>query len=165
MLTYTKASVDDLRELNLLGVLCYSVYAPVLPAEGWQELKQILEREEITRSLIESAKVFVCKDGGQIVGMIYFVPSGTATEIYRADWCQIRMLGVHPEYNGKGIAKQLIEQCIMQARESGEHTIALHTSEFMDAARHLYVQYGFSIQKEISPRFGMRYWLYTLSLD
>jgi len=48
--------------------------------------------------------------------------------------------------------------------ELKEKTIALHTSEFMDAARHIYEGLGFIMVKEIPPRYGKRYWLYRLDL-
>lgn len=100
-----------------------------------------------------------------IVGMIYVLPHGNPTDIFPAEWSHIRMLGVHPNYIGKSIARQLIEMCLQQAHEWNEHTVALHTSEFMDAARHLYEGFGFSILKEIPPLFGKKYWLYTLALQ
>ncbi|MDX2173612.1 MAG: hypothetical protein SFY56_10845 [Bacteroidota bacterium] len=34
--------------------------------------------------------------------------------------------------------------CIAHAKQNNEKTIALHTSEFMDAARHIYEGLGFN---------------------
>lgn len=63
------------------------------------------------------------------------MPSDNPTEIFDADWSYIRMVGVLPDYQGKGIAKQLTQFCIEYAKQSKEKVIALHTSEFMNAAR------------------------------
>ncbi|MDB5249085.1 MAG: hypothetical protein JWQ40_3479 [Segetibacter sp.] len=74
------------------------------------------------------------------------------------------MVGVHPGYTGQGIAKTLTQTCLEKAKDLNEKTIALHTSELMDAARHIYESPGFTILKEIPNRFGKRYWLYTLNI-
>jgi ribosomal protein S18 acetylase RimI-like enzyme len=75
------------------------------------------------------------------------------------------MVGVHPHYTGHGIARRLTEKCIEKAKELKEVTIALHTSEFMNAARHLYESMGFKVLREIPNRLGKRYWLYTLDIQ
>jgi ribosomal protein S18 acetylase RimI-like enzyme len=96
--------------------------------------------------------------------MAFLLPSGNPTEIFENDWSYIRMVGVHPGYTGRGIARKLTEECIKLAGELNENIIALHTSEFMDAARHLYESIGFKRLKEIPNRLGKRYWLYTLDI-
>ncbi|MBY0067980.1 GNAT family N-acetyltransferase [Empedobacter sp. R132-2] len=60
----------------------------------------------------------------------------------------MRMVGVHPNFLGKGIGRELIKICILFAKESDEKIIALHTSEFMNSARHLYEDLGFVMNKE-----------------
>ena len=74
------------------------------------------------------------------------------------------MVGVNPDFKGQGIAKTLTRMCLDFARENKEEVIALHTSEFMDAARHLYESFGFRQTKELEPRLGKRYWLYQLDM-
>lgn len=80
-------------------------------------------------------------------------------------WTYIRMVGVNPKYRGHGIAKDLTKMCIDFAKQNNEKTIALHTSEFMDAARHIYESIGFKVLEETLPIFGKKYWLYTLDLN
>jgi ribosomal protein S18 acetylase RimI-like enzyme len=74
------------------------------------------------------------------------------------------MVGVHPNFSGKGIGRELIKICILFAKESDEKIIALHTSEFMNSARHLYEDLGFVMNKELKPIFDKKYWLYLLKL-
>lgn len=127
-------------------------------------LNNALHDEKGLRELLDKSKTFVCVDTDKIVGMAYLIPSGNPTDIYQEDWCYIRMLGVNLLYTGKGVARKLTELCIEEAKKMKEKTIALHTSEFMDAARHLYESIGFKILKEIPHRLGKRYWLYTLEI-
>jgi ribosomal protein S18 acetylase RimI-like enzyme len=96
--------------------------------------------------------------------MAYLVASGHPGGAFQVDWSYIRMVGVDPAHQGKGIARQLMNRCIDHAKQSGERTVALQTSEMMDAARHLYESIGFKQQGEVEPHFGKRYWLYLLSL-
>lgn len=55
--------------------------------------------------------------------------------------------------------------CIEVAKKNNEQIMALHTSEIMESARHIYEKLGFKILKEIEPRLGVRYWLYTFDLS
>jgi ribosomal protein S18 acetylase RimI-like enzyme len=163
-LTYKEATLADKDQLKELGLISYGQYAMVLTPENWQILKGHLENEERLILQIQRATTFICCDGDRIVGMAYLVPQGNPDQVYEAGWSQIRTVGIHPDYEGRGIGRTLISMCIAQAKQNGEQTIALHTSEFMDAARHIYESFGFTKLKEIGPIFGKRYWLYTLHL-
>ncbi len=100
-----------------------------------------------------------------IVGAAYLIPHNNPTKIFKKEWAYLRMVAVNPNYQGQGIAKALTKNCIDFARKNNETTIALHTSEFMDAARHIYENIGFKVRQEIPPLFGKKYWLYTLDLS
>ena len=54
--------------------------------------------------------------------------------------------------------------CIENAEKNNEQIIALHTSEFMNKARHIYEKIGFKVIKELAPRYGKKYWLYLLDI-
>ena len=94
--------------------------------------------------------------------MAFLVPKGNPTIIFQADWSYIRMVGVNPNFACKGIGKRLTQMCIDFAKNSNEAVIALHTSEFMNAARHIYESLGFKRSRELDSRYGKRYWLYKL---
>jgi ribosomal protein S18 acetylase RimI-like enzyme len=74
------------------------------------------------------------------------------------------MVGVHPDYSGRGICRALMELCLNHAKHTNEKIVALHTSEFMDAARHIYQSMGFKVIRDLPLRFGKQYWLYTLEI-
>jgi ribosomal protein S18 acetylase RimI-like enzyme len=96
--------------------------------------------------------------------MAFIVLSGNPTEIFQSNWSYIRFVSVHPNHSGKGIGKYLTQLCIDFAKQNNEQTVVLHTSEFMNKARHIYESLGFAILKELEPRLGEKYWLYTLTL-
>lgn len=79
--------------------------------------------------------------------MAFIVPSGKQQDIFEKEWSVIRFVTVNSAFGGQGIRKKLTELCIEQAKRSNEKTIALHTSEMMHSARHIYESYGFRILK------------------
>lgn len=163
-LEYRPGSLADLPQLMELGQISYGQYAPVLGAEHFATLHKFLHNEKAWTEMVAGSYPFVCEADGIIAGMAFLVPHDNPTDIYDKDWCYIRMVGVHPNYAGQGIGKKITMLCIEKAKALQETTIALHTSEFMDAARHIYEQIGFTVLHEIAPRFGKRYWLYTLAI-
>lgn len=163
-LTYREGSVADAEQMMEVALVSYGKYEKVLSHEGWQTMKTNMMNRGRMEDLIRQSTPFVCCDGDTIAGMAFLVPHGNPYFAFEADWSYIRMVGVRPEYKGRGIARTLTSKCISLARQTGEHIIALHTSEMMDAARHIYESIGFTQLREIDPIFGKRYWLYTLNL-
>ncbi|GAA4468078.1 hypothetical protein GCM10023093_25000 [Nemorincola caseinilytica] len=163
-LTYRAATLADIEQLKQLGILAYGQYAGLLSPDGWEKMRTGINNDEMWLGLLQRSRSFLCTHGDTIAGMAFLMPSGNPWDVYPADWSYIRMVGVHPQYVGRGIARTLTQQCIDHARSSGEHTIALHTSEVMNAARHIYESMGFTMLREIATRFDIRYWLFTMPL-
>ena len=164
-LVYRNGLANDVQQLVRLSVTAYEQYAGILTPENWLKLKTNLNDENQMSKLIESSHSFVCLDGSDIIGMAFLFASGNPTDIFQEDWSYIRLVGVHPNYTGLGIARKLTLKCIEKARALNENVIALHTSEFMTAARHLYESMGFRMLKEIPDRLGKKYWLYTIEIS
>lgn len=96
--------------------------------------------------------------------MAFFVPCGNPTDIYQEHWSYLRFVTVLPTFQGRGIGRELTNRCIDLAKRRGEKFLALHTSEMMPAAIHLYESVGFKLLKELPIRLGKRYWLYILQI-
>jgi ribosomal protein S18 acetylase RimI-like enzyme len=164
-LIYREGSPGEKKSLQQLGILSYNQFSKILSPAGWNTMDRFLNNDDMWDQLVNGSKIFICENKEKIIGMAYLVPSGNHTHIYPADWSYIRMVGVNPEYRGKGIAKRLTQMCVDYARQSNEKIVGLHTSEKMDDARHIYESIGFTIFKEIDPIYGMKYWLYKLDLS
>jgi ribosomal protein S18 acetylase RimI-like enzyme len=164
-LFYRVGTIDDIDLLQELGIIANSQFKGVLTPDNWTIFNSNLQDRQKFVDILKIAKCFVCLDGDKIIGVAYIIPSGNPTNIFKPEWSYIRMVGVSPKYRGHGIAKDLTKMCIDYAKQNNEKTIALHTSEFMDAARHIYESLGFKVLKEIPPLFGKKYWLYTLDLN
>ena|SRR6476620_2054497 len=164
--TYRQASYNDLTSLKNLAVKSWGQFQPYLTDENWKKLYSSLTDDKTYTELLDKAQSFVAtSNNGEIIGMAFLVPKDNPTEIYDKEWCYIRFVTVDPNFGGHGIGRKLTSLCIDKARENKEKIIALHTSELMDNARHIYESIGFTILKEIDQRLGKRYWLYKLDLN
>ena len=164
-LSYLVGTINDVDQLQDLGKIAYGQFQSALTPGKWTIFNGNLQDKQKFIDILKIANCFVCVDSDKIIGVAYIIPSGNPTDLFKSDWSYIRMVGVNPKYRGQGIAKTLTQKCIDFAKQNNEKTIALHTSEFMDAARHIYESIGFKVLKEIPPLFGKKYWLYTLDLN
>lgn len=163
---YRQGTIDDLKQLRQLALKSWQQFQNDLTPENWQKLRKSLNNEQTYLDLLEKSYCLVCEnDNKEIIGMAFLVPKGNPTEIYETNWSYIRFVSVDPSFSGKGIGRQLTEKCIEIAKSNNEQIIALHSSEMMNKARHIYESLGFTIIKELEPRFGKKYWLYKLEIS
>jgi len=164
-MNFRKGNPDDLHDLKELAIRSWSQYETYLTRENWEKLFESLSNSETYTQLISTSECLLCEDDqGEIIGMAFVMPSGNPTKDYESEWCHLRFVTVSPDYRGKGIGKLLTEKCILLAKENQETVMALHTSEMMKTAQAIYEKLGFELRKEIEPRYGKQYWIYTLEL-
>ncbi len=163
-MNFRQGNIDDLEQLKLLGLKSWKQFEKDLTPENWQRLYGNLSNNQTYLDLLEKSHSIVCENDDEIIGMAFLVPHGNPTEIYSFDWCYIRFVSVDPAYSGQRIGRRLTEKCIEHAKKRNEKTIALHTSEIMNKAKHIHESLGFKILREIEPRLGKKYWLYTLDI-
>jgi len=158
-------NINDLTPVKQLGQNTWKQFQKDLTKKNWEKLSSLLSNESLYNNLLINSKSFVCEnEKGEIIGMSFLVSSGNPTDIYNEEQCYIRFVTVSEKYKGLKIGQKLTEECIEFAKNSGEKKIALHTSIFMNKARHIYEKLGFEIIKEIEPRYGKKYWLYEMNL-
>lgn len=162
---YRQGNTEDMAGLKQLAIKSWQPFQKELTDNHWQSLSGVITNEKTYLDLLDISRCFVCEeDNNVIIGMAFIVPSGNPADIFEKEWAVIRFVSVAPEFGGRGIGKRLTEMCIEWAKKNNEKTIALHTSEMMHRARHIYESFGFKILREIEPRLGKRYWLYTLDI-
>lgn len=162
---YRQATTSDVTGLKQLAINAWSPFKKELTDEHWQTLSNNISNQNTYSDLLKMSICFVCENGNaEIIGMAFLVSSGNPTDVFEKEWSYIRFVSVHPNYGGQGIGKKLTEMCIDLAKKNKETIIALHTSEMMNAARHIYENFGFKMIREIDTRLGKKYWLYTLNI-
>ncbi len=165
-MNFRRGNKNDLENLKALGLRSWAQFKDELTISNWNELFQTLNNSDTYAKLLENSECLVCESNGhEIIGMAFLVPKGNPTDIYNEKWCHLRFVSVSPAYKGLGIGESLTRMCVEMAFNNNEQTMALHTSEIMKSARHIYEKVGFKIRKEIKPSLGVKYWLYTLDLN
>lgn len=163
-LEFRRGMVEDIVSLQELGLSAYGQHRSALTAENWEKFSAFLTTPDSYSNLLRMSTCFLCEVDQRIVGMAFIVSKGHPTDLFEADWSYIRMVGVDPGFSGRGIAKRLTQLCLEHAGRTGERYVALHTSEFMDAARHVYEGFGFKAVRSLM-RYGAQYWIYLLELN
>jgi ribosomal protein S18 acetylase RimI-like enzyme len=163
-LIYRKGTLEDKDKLQALGVLSYSQHQSSMTPENWNKYISFMSNPDTFQNLMSTSTCFLCEYENEIIGMAFLVSNGHPTEMFEEQWSYIRMVGVNPNFEGKGIAKRLTQMCIDFAKETNESFVALHTSEFMNAARHIYAGFGFQVVRELT-RYDKIYWIYLLNIS
>ncbi|PKG23304.1 GNAT family N-acetyltransferase [Niallia nealsonii] len=111
--------------------------------EAWLEyitsIKKSVDNEQIDR-------ILVAKRDQSIVGTLQIFD--TSEKAYGRPELNIsssivRLLAVHPDARGQGVAQALLEASIHYAKEKGEKSLYLHSSDLMNKAIRLYEWIGF----------------------
>jgi|SRR5215212_1988353 len=158
-------ATEHIQAFKTLALKTYSQYFDRITPENVLLYKKTLDDVNLWTWLTNTAQAFVCMDAGELAGMAFMVPGGNPTDIFRKEWAYLRLVGVEPGHQGKGIAKTLTRMCVEQARATGEKNLALHTAEIQYSARHVYESLGFKKVMEIEPVYGLQYWLYLMELQ
>jgi ribosomal protein S18 acetylase RimI-like enzyme len=161
---YRIADPKDINALRALGLASYGRLKKNMTPENWTKMESVINSDQTFPVLVSSCHSFVCEENSRLLGMAFLVPSGNPTKIYSADTSYIRMVGVHPDADGRGIAQTLTNMCIDKAKETGEKTIMLHSAEIMYAARHIYEKAGFKKIRLLDEHYGLAYWLYQMGI-
>lgn len=135
--------MDSVREQR---VQAYEEHAQKVPLEHWNALKRAILADTDTQTGVE---FLVAELDGEVVGSIVLYPAksdaynGLVDEL---DYPEIRMLAVSPNARSKGIAEELVNECIKRAKQKEYKYIGLHTADFMTNAMRLYERIGFERQ-------------------
>lgn len=161
---YRRAEEKDVEALTALALASYGQLKTYLKPADWKKMQAVLTSADNFPVMIYNSYGFVCEEAGRLLGMAFLVPSGNPTKIYAKETSYIRMVGVHPTAVGNGVAQELTRLCMEKAKETGEHTISLHSAEIMFAARHIYEKLGFKKNRLLDSHYGLQYWLYEYEI-
>lgn len=81
---------------------------------------------------------WIAEVDGQRVGCVFCVAGEDGDAV-------LRILLVHPDGRGHGLGGRLVDTCLAHARTSGFRRMRLWTNDCLDAARHLYLDRGFTL--------------------
>ena len=115
--------------------------------------------------LAKTGEIIVAEDSDQIVGAVAYIgPQAPKPAFFDPAWPVIRMLVVDPAARGKGIGRQLTEECLRRAERDQSPVIALHTTPIMTVALPMYLRMGLARVREAPDILGVPYAVYVKSL-
>ena len=115
--------------------------------------------------LSKNGEIIVAADGDRIIGTVAYVgPQRPKAAFFDPAWPIIRMLVVDPSARGKGLGRQLTEECLRRAERDQSPIIALHTTPIMTVALPMYLRMGFAKVRDAPDIFGVPYAVYTKAL-
>ncbi len=100
---------------------------------------------EFALSRNDRSRIWIVEQQSRVRGSMAIVE---CTEVL----AQLRWLILHPDIQGLGIGKRLVEEGIGFCREKGYSSIFLWTVGHLDAATHIYQSEGFKLKEEKSHR-------------
>jgi ribosomal protein S18 acetylase RimI-like enzyme len=90
--------------------------------------------ETIEKTLKMGGKLFTLWTENQLIGSVWLTSDGRRMHTHH--------MSIHPDYQGRGLAKLLLEPAIEYARSMGQQP-KLEVHETNGVGRHLYKKYGF----------------------
>ncbi|MED3725669.1 GNAT family N-acetyltransferase [Priestia filamentosa] len=152
-LIISKMSELEKEETRALLLASYGQYEKDYEDKSvWEEYKAniggSLEKQGIDR-------ILVAKQGKEIVGTLQIFCNGETA--YNKPELEIfdpivRLLAVHPKARGRGVAKALLNESFLYAKNKGARCLYLHSGEMMKEAISLYERLGF--KRDYSKEFS-----------
>jgi GNAT superfamily N-acetyltransferase len=139
------ARPEEIEEVSSLLVAAFQEYAKYMPSNMWNAYRNDIK--DISSRILDS-ELIVSDVSDHIAGTVTFYPKGSK-DGWPEGWAGIRLLGVHPDFRGRGIGRALMEESIRRCQKLGIMTIGLHTSVLMKVARVMYEDLGFKRAPEL----------------
>ena len=134
------AKPDEYEETGRVTALAYREFAD---SDSWD---RYLEEIADVEGRADLGLVLVAVEDGRVLGSATLELDERIEEDeppLPPDEAHIRMLGVHPDERGRGVARALMRECFDRAREAGRTRMTLHTTQRMKSARSMYEAMGF----------------------
>ena len=134
------ARPDEHDEVGRVTALAYREYAE---GESWD---RYLERIADVDARAHVGVVLVAVEDGRILGSATLELDARIEDDdppLPPDEVEIRMLGVHPDERGRGVARALMDASFAWAAKAGRTRMRLHTTQRMKAAQAMYESMGF----------------------
>jgi ribosomal protein S18 acetylase RimI-like enzyme len=148
-----EARPEDYEEAGRVTALAYRDFAPG-DDPHWQDylrrIADVASRAEVTTVLVAVGDRRVL--GSATIELDQKVPGSDPERVLPPDEANLRMLGVDPTEQGRGVGRALVEACIDLARSRGKRMLTLSTTKLMTAAQALYERMGFEATPERDRR-------------
>jgi ribosomal protein S18 acetylase RimI-like enzyme len=156
---------DEYEQAGVVTALAYRDFGS--PGEtGWDDYRR---RIADVASRADRALVLVAVEDKQILGSATLeleerIPGGHERPPLAPGEAHLRMLGVHPDAQGRGVGRRIMDACVEEARRAGKTVMTLDTTEQMEVAVRMYESMGFRRRPDLVFDDGFRLRFYELPL-
>lgn len=123
-----------------------AIYAAAFSGEPWNDTWSVEDATIHVGELLESKQHYglECVVDGEVVGFIL----GTSMLFHYGRTFEINDLAVDPQYQGRGIAKQLMDRMLEDLKK--QHIVAVHLITAAEGwLKDFYGQYGFQKEQRV----------------
>jgi ribosomal protein S18 acetylase RimI-like enzyme len=140
------ATPEEHAEAGRVTALAYREF--VRPGDA--DWERYLSRIADVRERADRTTILVAVEDGRVLGSLTLELAGRVRDETDAEHrplaegeAHIRMLGVDPEARRKGVARRLMAEAELLARDAGKSFMTLNTTTRMQAARQMYERLGY----------------------
>lgn len=140
-------SKDNIRPITMEHIQRYGdIYAKAFSGEPWNDPWKPEDAVIHVRELLESKQAYGLEYvlDGKVVGFIL----GTSMLFHYGRTFEINDLAVDPDYQRRGIAKELLEKCLSDIKAQGMAGVHLITAA-EGVLPEFYTKYGFKKETEV----------------
>ena len=140
-------SKENIRPITIEHIKRYGdIYAKAFSGEPWNDPWKPEDAVIHVRELLESKQSYGLEYvlDGKVVGFIL----GTSMLFHYGRTFEINDLAVNPEYQRRGIAKELLEKCLADIKAQGMAGVHLITAA-EGVLPEFYTKYGFKKETEV----------------
>ena len=140
-------SKENIRSITMEHIQRYGdIYAKAFSGEPWNDPWKPEDAVIHVRELLESKQAYGLEYvlDGKVVGFIL----GTSMLFHYGRTFEINDLAVDPDYQRRGIAKELLEKCLADIKEQGMVGVHLITAA-EGVLPEFYTKYGFKKETEV----------------
>ncbi|MBQ9869248.1 MAG: GNAT family N-acetyltransferase [Ruminococcus sp.] len=140
-------SKDNIQPITMEHIKRYGdIYARAFSGEPWNDLWKPEDAVIHVRELLESKQAYGLEYvlDGKVVGFIL----GTSMLFHYGRTFEINDLAVDPDYQRRGIAKELLEKCLADIKEQGMAGVHIITAA-EGVLPEFYTKYGFKKETEV----------------
>jgi len=153
--------VDNIHNLNIMDDEIFTLLSQVYVQAGFasaQVAKTVFDPTKVKARGVLFAAQEKAKPG--LSGMVIVVPpESNATVRANENECEMHLLGVHPNYRGHGLGRQLVMKAIQFATQHNWAKMILWTQKPMIEAQSLYESTGFVRTGEMTKN-GIDFFVY-----
>lgn len=118
-------------------------------AQFLPSLSSRVDLSDYAAKLHRWAERFEAWDGSELVGLVATYCNSPASAF-------VSSVSVLPSWQGCGVARELMHQCLLHVRQSGLTSVSLHVSPQAGAAVSLYRALGFAEESRDDSRLELR---------